>query len=147
MYEQFGGDRQKRTILNRLSSLVFGNIVIQSMIWSILRILRDLFGLLPTHLITPVMVASHSIRLSTLFFITEITVLRFMYIVVWKRMRTIDDGFWNIVLAISTYLVAIILGLSVCLGRDHTYDLGHIVELTYYEETRYDTSKFNSNVY
>ena len=140
LYERFGADSQKRTIINRLSSLFFTNIAIQSIIWSILRILRDSLGLLPTHLITPVILVSHSIKLSTMLFITEITVLRFMYIVVWKRMRTLNDDFWGIVLAISTYLVAIYLAISVFLTRNNTYNMGNVVALTNYEETRYNTS-------
>ena len=139
LYERFGADSQKRTIINRLSSLFFTNIAIQSIIWSILRILRDSVGLLPTHLITPVILVSVSIKLSSLLFITEFTVLRFMYIVVWKRMRTINDDFWSMVLAISTYLVAIYLAILVCLGRNNRFDMGNIVDLTPYEETRFNT--------
>ena len=46
LYEMYGGDRQKRTIINQLFSRVFLNIAIQSCIWSIIRLLRDVFGLL-----------------------------------------------------------------------------------------------------
>ena len=45
LYENFGSDRQKRTIINRLSSHAFLNIAISSFIWSIIRIIRDNVGL------------------------------------------------------------------------------------------------------
>ena len=138
LYERFGADSQKRTIINRLSSLLFTNIAILSIIWSIMRILRDSLGLLPTQLITPVLFVAASIRLSTVLFISEHVFLRFMYIVVWKRMRTLNDEFWSIVLAISTYLVSIYLSISVYLGRNNRNDMGDLIELAYYEETRYN---------
>ena len=140
LYEHFGADRQKRTIINRLSSQFFINIAIQSIIWSIMRILRDVLGLLPTHLITPVIVVSNTMKLSSVLFLTELTVVRFLYIVVWKRMKLINDAFWNAVLMISTYLVAIYLAISVFLTRNNTYNMGNVVALTNYEETRYNTS-------
>lgn len=143
LYEHFGADRQKRTIINRLSSQFFINIAIQSIIWSIMRILRDVLGLLPTHLITPVIVVSNTMKLSSVLFLTELTVVRFLYIVVWKRMKLINDAFWNAVLMISTYLVAIFLALSVVLGRDHSYDMGHLIDLTYHEQTRYNLIYYN----
>ena len=43
IYENFGADPMKRTIINRLHSLIFSNLVIQFWIWGIFRILRDLY--------------------------------------------------------------------------------------------------------
>ena len=45
-YERFGADRQKRTIINRLLSLIFINITMQSCIWSVFRLVRGTVGLL-----------------------------------------------------------------------------------------------------
>ena len=53
IYERFGADSQKRTIINRLSFHMFLRIALQTIIWSVLRISRDVYGPLPSHLITP----------------------------------------------------------------------------------------------
>ena len=137
LYERYGGDRQKRTIINRLSSLIFTNIALQSCIWSILRIIRDIFGLLPSHITNIIALFSHTIRISTLLFITELTIFRFLYIVVWRRMKTIEDNFWDFVLTISTLLVSVYFTLSIRLCGSHTYDMGYIVDIAQYEENRY----------
>ena len=137
LYERFGGDRQKRTIINRLCSLIFTNIAIQSCIWSILRIMRDMFGLLPAHIINVVGLFSMIVENSTLFFVTELTLFRFLYIVVWRRMKTIEDDFWNVVLTASTYLIAIWMALAFHLCVGPRYDLNQIVDVTQYEDKRY----------
>ena len=102
-YERFGADRQKRTIINRLLSLIFINIAIQSCIWSVFRLVRGTVGLLEDDSILLIILFSQVLTTSSLFFSTEVTVLRFLYIVVWRRMKTINDDFWNVVLMISTY--------------------------------------------
>ena len=139
-YEYFGSDRQKRTILNRLSSHIFLNIAINSVIWSILRILRDTLGLLNTSLITPVALFSGGIWISSTLFITELTVSRFLYIVIWKRLRAINDDFWNCVVLLSNILVAVYFCIGIHLCGSHGYDTGYIIDVIYLEEKRY----FNS---
>ena len=137
LYERYGGDRQKRTIINRLCSLIFTNIAFQSCNWSMLRIMRDIFGLLPTHITNIVALISNTVELSSLLFVTELTMFRFLYIVVWRRMKTIEDDFWNFVLTMSTFLVALFFSLSVHICGGQTYGMGHIVDVTEHKETRY----------
>ena len=77
LFERFGADSQKRTIINRHCSFVFINISIMSFTWSTLRILRDNFGLLTSKLFDPLAIIYLWLSLSTSLFITEITVFRF----------------------------------------------------------------------
>ena len=139
-YEHFGLDRQKRTILNRLSSHIFSNIAINSFIWSLLRILRDNIGLLKHQVITPVALFSAGIWLSSTLFITELTVFRFLYIVVWKRLKAINDDFWNCILVLSNVLIAIYICVGIHLTGSHGYDTGYIIEVIHTtEDNRYVT--------
>ena len=39
-------------------------------------------------------------------FAAELAMFRFLFIVVWKRMKAIHDDFWMAVLAMSTYLIS-----------------------------------------
>ena len=137
LYETFGGDRQKRTIINRLSSFIFSGIALQSCIWSILRILRDIFGLFYDHQITPVIIVSQAIALSNLYLLTEITILRFLYIVVWKRMKMINDEFWNVILTVSTNLMVTYFAASAHLCGDNSNNMDQIIDITHYKEQRY----------
>ena len=106
LYERFGADTQKRTILNRILSCTLSNIAILSFFWGLLRILRDALGLLPPLPITWLHFFTKSIAYSTILFTSELAMFRFLFIVVWKRMKAINDEFWMSVLAMSTYFIA-----------------------------------------
>ena len=132
LYEHFGADSQKRTIINRLCSLIFSNIAINSCVWSVLRILRDIFGLLPTYITTWALFVLKTLNMSSVLFATELIIFRFLYIVIWKRMKTINDEFWIRVLAMSTYLIASLHCLaSFLLG--HPFTLADIIDVAHHE--------------
>ena len=132
-YEHFGADSQKRTIINRLCSVIFSNITICSIIWSIVRILRDALGLLPTHLVRMTYFCLETIGLSTVLFATELAIIRFLYIVIWKHMKTINDEFWMRFVAISTYLIALHLVLPRYLSVEGVFEVGEIIQIMHYE--------------
>ena len=142
-YERFGADRQKRTIINRLLSLIFINITMQSCIWSGFRLVRGTVGLLEDDSILPIIMFSQVLSISSLFFSTEVTILRFLYIVVWRRMKTINDDFWNVVLMISTYAFSVFYSTSVCLVGGHNYNAEKIINITFPKDSRYNCS-FNA---
>ena len=127
LFEQFGADSQKRNILNRLCSYVFVNASILSFLWSLLRILRDSFGLLNWNLFYPISIIFGWLNLSCIMFITEITVFRFFYIVVWKRMKVIDDEFWTSVASKSTYLAIFYIILLYHVMGGKGYDTGQFI--------------------
>ena len=129
LFERFGADSQKRTIINRLCSFVFINVSIMSFTWCTLRILRDNFGLLTSKLFEYISIILMWLDISTLLFITEITVFRFLYIVVWRRMKVINDEFWTTVLSKSTYLVVFYLSLVCYVVNGPSYDSGEIVNV------------------
>ena len=63
IFEMFGGDSQKRTILNRLLSALLINIAVSCVINGIIRSIRDAFGLLSFKL-------ALFFRISVLFFMS-----------------------------------------------------------------------------
>ena len=127
LFERFGADSQKRTIINRLCSFIFINASIKSFSWGVLRILRDKLGLLNLKLFYPISIMAMVLELSIALFITEITIFRFLYIVVWKRMKVINDEFWTIVLAASTYLVTFYIILMYHMIGGEGYDAGQLI--------------------
>ena len=129
VYENFGSDRQKRTIINRLSSHVFSNIAINSFIWSILRIIRDNVGLLSHSLAASINSISAVVWISSTFFITELIIFRFLYIVVWRRMKEINDEFWHYILLLSNIFVSISFAVGNYLCGHTGYDKVVIVDV------------------
>ena len=129
VYENFGSDRQKRTIINRLSSHVFSNIAINSFIWSILRIIRDNVGLLSHSLAASINSFSAVVWISSTFFITELVIFRFLYIVVWRRMKEINDEFWHYILLLSNILISITFAVGNYLCGNTGYDKVVIVDV------------------
>ena len=129
VYENFGSDRQKRTIINRLSSHVFSNIAINSFIWSILRIIRDNVGLLSHSLTASINSLSAVVWISSTFFITELVIFRFLYIVVWRRMKEINDEFWHYILLLSNILISITFAVGNYLCGHTGYDKVMIVDV------------------
>ena len=106
IFEMFGGDSQKRTILNRLLSALLINIGVSSVINGIIRSTRDAFGLLDFKL-------ALFFRISVLFFMSTayifysmLTIFRYLYIVVWKRMRGVQDKFCFQVMCFSAYTLS-----------------------------------------
>ena len=137
-YERFGADRQKRTIINRLLSIIFIHIAMQSCIWSVFRLVRGTVGLLEDDSIVLIIMLSQVLMMSSLFFSTEVTILRFLYIVVWRRMKTINDDFWNVVLMISTYAISVFYSISTCLLGGPSYNTEKITDITFHKDSRYN---------
>ena len=52
IFEMFGGDSQKRTIVNRLLSATLCNCAILGFAFGICRVIRDVHGLLEARLVT-----------------------------------------------------------------------------------------------
>ena len=103
IFEMLGGDSHKRTIVNRLLSAILINIVLWSVLRGIIRTVRDVAGLLDMNL-------SLFLRISAQFFINAIyifynalTISRYLFIVVWKRMRGVQDKFWSWLFYLSAY--------------------------------------------
>ena len=129
LYENFGSDRQKRTIINRLSSHGFLNIAISSVIWSIIRIIRDNVGLLSHSLAESITLISVVVWISATFFITEMVIFRFLYIVVWRRMKEINDEFWHYILLLSNILISVNFAIGNYLCGHSGYDKMSMIDV------------------
>ena len=119
LYENFGSDRQKRTIVNRLLSFGVGNIAVYCVLSGTFRVIRDVCGLLDYRMMVWINSFTLIFKLSGVFFYTEMTICRFLFIVVWKRIKVMDDDFFMRVLGLSTYTITIILpSFAIPLGYD-----------------------------
>ena len=101
-YEKRSGDPQKRNIINRLQTFGITNQIIFSTILGLVRVWRELFGLIDLHSMIWIECFSYIAALNFLLFFNEMTVIQVMYIVIWKRVKEINDEFWAVFLSITT---------------------------------------------
>ena len=106
-YEKYGGDPQKRNIINRLQSMSIASLIITTEIFGIVKILREIFGLIDFNVMIWIECLFCMFFCNALLFFAEMSVLHLLYIVVWKRVKAINDELWACFLAITTNLVSI----------------------------------------
>ena len=144
LYEQFGADRQKRTIINRFLPFIIANLMISILTWNVVRLIRNSYGLLPYQWIAWEFYLRKWLNLSTVFFYNQLTIFRFLYIVVWKRVKVINDEFWITVLSMSTYLITFFFCIIVyLLGTTFGTSWG-LIEVTNYESQYGKRYTFNN---
>ena len=105
-YEKYGGDPQKRNIINRLQSLGVASIIMGSIIHGTVFILRELFGLIDFDVMIWIECLFCMFCCNALLFFAEMSVFHLLYIVIWKRVRVIYDEFWACFLSTSTSLIS-----------------------------------------
>ena len=105
-YEKYGGDPQKRNIINRLQSMGIASLIIATEIHGIVIILRETFGLIDLSIIIWIECLFCMFICNALIFFAEMSVIHLLYIVIWKRVKSIDDEFWACFLISTTSVVS-----------------------------------------
>ena len=103
IFEIYGGDPQKRTIVNRLLSALLFNTAIWSVILGIILISRDVNGLLNFNLAMLLRLSANFFANVVYIYYNILTIFRYLFIVIWKRMRGVQDQFWSYVFFLSAY--------------------------------------------
>ena len=110
-FEMFGGDAQKRTIINRLLSGLLGNVAVFGFIMGVSRIIRDGYGLVDSRLGICIQFTRMVLRNAAFLYYGNLTIWRFLFIVVWKRMRGVQDEFLSTVITRSIYVFCVWLAV------------------------------------
>ena len=105
-YEKYGGDPQKRNIINRLQSMSIASLIISTEIFGIVKILKETFGLIDFNVMIWIECLFCIFFCNTLLFFAEMSVLHLLYIVVWKRVKVINDEFWACFLSTATSVMS-----------------------------------------
>ena len=103
IFECFGGDPQKRNVINRLLSLCCVNQILFAFLVGFCQVWRGTFGLIDVHIMSWIEGLAQIFGTSVILGYNEMTILRFLYIVVWKRVVELDDKLWTFVLCIINY--------------------------------------------
>jgi hypothetical protein len=87
------------------------------LISGILRVTRDILGLLDfPYVVIVILLLQRTFKFALFIFYTLLTVTRYLFIVVWKRMRGVEDKFWCAYLTTSTYLISLFIVCVTILG-------------------------------
>ena len=103
IFEVFSGDPQKRNVINRMMSLCCVNLILLSFLTGFCQVWRGTLGLIDVHIMTWIEGVGEILVTNFILFYDEMTILRFLYIVVWKRVVELDDKLWTIVLCVINY--------------------------------------------
>ena len=105
-FEKRGGDPQKRNIINRLQSIGISSHIIFTITIGLIRSWRGIFGLIDFDVMIWIECLAYTALLNCILIINEMTIIQFMYIIVWKRVKGIDDEFWALFLSLATTSVS-----------------------------------------
>ena len=122
-YENFGGDPQKRSMLNRLLSMIFCCLFVYAAIKQVSRIIRDTTGLLEFNSALWIQFFGMWMKISIVFFYNELTIFRYLMVAVWKRMKVIDDSLLAFLLMTSTLMVSAIHPLITLVNGNQSDDI------------------------
>ncbi len=108
-YERYGGDPQKRTILNQLIGLFALNTLTGNLTALSALVIRLAFGPLPVHLAISTFFFPNVLFSTTLLLaLNEIIVIRFLSVFWWKRVSPLDDNFFGLFFAVLNYSIALV---------------------------------------
>ena len=97
---------KKRNVINRLQSLGLVNLIMSSTILGFVRVVREIVGLIDFNFMFWTECLFCMCVCNTILFFTEMSVFQFLYIVVWKRVKGLNDEFWAAFLIGTTYAVS-----------------------------------------
>jgi hypothetical protein len=124
-YERYGGDPQKRTILNQLFSNLAFNVIVLNVIPLNVFTLRLIFGPIMSPFVAKMcfFIPKVSIGFASLLLLNEMIVIRFISVFVWKRIPPVNDYFLFAALNVTNGVLAVYFGLSVNMGTNIENDM------------------------
>ena len=102
IFEKKGGDPQKRNIINRLLSLALTNQIVYTTLIGSSKFCREVFGLISFDKMIWVEFLGYIALNNMLLFLNEMTIMKFLSIIVWKRVKGLNDSFWESVMCSIT---------------------------------------------
>ena len=127
-YEKFGGDPQKRILVNRLAMHLVYNGIIGNFTCIMTVMLRLLIGPLPEIMVQSMFLFANALLATSAILTLDImAILRLMSLFVWKRVPPLDDDFFSRFLFLSIYCVSILLAFLGRFGRTENNEMYYIL--------------------
>ena len=102
IFERKGGDPQKRNVINRLFSKSLTNLIIFNIVIGGSKICREVFGLLNFNIMILIEYIGYISASNIILYSNEMTIIKYLHIIVWKRVKGINDEFWAFFLSAVT---------------------------------------------
>lgn len=123
-YEKYGGDPQKRTILNQLFSMLTGNVIVLNLVPLNTLILRVLTSPLPSYVVNILFfIPKVSVGFNSLLILNEMLLLRFLSVFYWKRIPPINDNLLFVTLNMANGLISVLLACLVNMGYNIEHEM------------------------
>ena len=106
-FERKEGDPQKRNVINRLFSMALINAILLCILIGGCRTWGIMIGLISSNTMFWIEFFGYILCNNVMLFMNEMTILRYLHIIVWKRVKDLDDEFWAFVLSITTFGVSL----------------------------------------
>jgi hypothetical protein len=102
IFERKAGDPQKRNVINRLFSMALINQILFFSLVGGCRFWRIAFGLIDPDVMIWIEGFGYIFCSNFFLFMNQMTIFRYLHIVVWKRVKGLDDEFWAFFLSAGT---------------------------------------------
>ena len=115
LFEMNGGDPQKRNLINMLQSLALINLVIFTCLLGGCKIWRQAVGLIHFDTMKILERVGYVIIANIILLMVQCTILKYLHIVVWKRVKGLNDGFLAYFCGFTTSLFLLSFPFQICM--------------------------------
>ncbi len=127
-YERFGGDPQKRTILNRLMGDLVRQAIYANMTSLATFMYRMTFGPISTLMTSATYyLTNQATTIATMFCLNEMAILKFLSIFAWKRLPPINEEFFGLFLMMLNQSVGFLFALYGRMGGSNDTEMFYIL--------------------
>ena len=107
LFEMNGGDPQKRNLINMLHSIALINLIIFSLLLGGCKLWRQIVGLIEFDTIVVVEWIVYTSISNIVLLMDAMTFLKYLHIIVWKRVKGLNDGFLALFLGLTILLTSL----------------------------------------
>ena len=111
LFEMNGGDPQKRNLINMLQSIALINLILFTCLLGGCKIWRQAVGLIQFDTMKILERVGYVMLANIILLTDQMTILKYLHIVVWKRVKGLNDGFLAYFCGFTTLLLSLTITL------------------------------------
>ena len=111
LFEMNGGDPQKRNLINMLQSIALINLILFTCLLGGCKIWRQVVGLIQFDTMKILERVGYVMLANIILLTDQMTILKYLHIIVWKRVKGLNDGFLAYFCGFTTLLWSLTITL------------------------------------
>ena len=111
LFEMNGGDPQKRNLINMLQSIALINLILFTCLLGGCKIWRQAVGLIQFDTMKILERVGYVMLANIILLTDQMTILKYLHIIVWKRVKGLNDGFLAYFCGFTTLLWSLTITL------------------------------------